>query len=204
MRLPRLLLVTTDESAARLVTLVEAILPARLAGEFAVMVRAPSLAADDLQRVAQELIETCQAATVRLIINGDYALAGQLGSDVHLREASPPTAVIRAAIHPARWVGRSCHNAAGVARAEAEGATYVTLGPVGVVAGKAPPLTEQSFSSICELAKLPVYALGGVTLGTSRRWLDAGAHGVAIMRSWCEASDPASTVRDYLQALARP
>jgi thiamine-phosphate pyrophosphorylase len=47
---------------------------------------------------------------------------------------------------------------------------------------------------------LPLMGLGGIDLGNAAAVLAAGAHGVAAIRAWLEAPDPAAVVREFLAA----
>src|SRR5262249_61276395 len=114
-------------------------------------------------------------------VGGRLSLAGRTaGPDgQHLAAADPWPAA------PRGIVGRSCHNAAELAVAAAEGAAYATLSPVFASASKpgyGPPLGLTRLAELCAGARLPVYALGGVeTAEHAARCRGAGAAGVAMM-----------------------
>jgi thiamine-phosphate pyrophosphorylase len=81
-------------------------------------------------------------------------------------------------------VGRSCHTAAELARAGAEGCDYVTLSPVYPTPSKpgyGPALGPAGLASLAASARPLVYALGGITPDRVAECLAAGAHGVAVM-----------------------
>lgn len=96
--------------------------------------------------------------------------------------------------------GRSCHDAAGVRRAAAEGASYVTLSPFAASASKpgyGPPLPSSEYAG----HPVPVYALAGIDAGNAGEALAAGAHGVAVMGGVMRAEDPAAVVAGLLAAI---
>jgi thiamine-phosphate pyrophosphorylase len=103
-------------------------------------------------------------------------------------------------------VGRSCHDAAELVRAGAEGATYATLSPVLPTTSKpgyGPALGWSGLADLCAGATLPVYALGGVeTADQAARCQSAGAAGVAVMGAVMRAADPATVVAELLGALS--
>jgi thiamine-phosphate pyrophosphorylase len=106
-------------------------------------------------------------------------------------------------------LGRSCHDAAELERAARDGCHYVTLSPVAASASKpgyGPPLGQERFAALTRRARFAggpaVYALGGVTAANSTGWLDAGAHGVAVMGEVMRAPDPAEVVHALVQATA--
>jgi thiamine-phosphate pyrophosphorylase len=103
-------------------------------------------------------------------------------------------------------VGRSCHSAAEVRAAAAEGAAYVTLSPFAPTASKpgyGPSLTPAEYAEAAS-AGIPVYALCGITSDNAAAAIAAGAHGVAVMGEVMRAEDPAAVVRALLAALDGP
>jgi thiamine-phosphate diphosphorylase len=125
---------------------------------------------------------------------GQLLLAGRVaGPDgQHLAAADPwPVA-------PRGLIGRSCHSAAELTAAAAEGAAYATLSPVFPTRSKpgyGPALRLGRLAELCAGAGLPVYALGGVESGErAAQCRDAGAAGVAVMGAVMRADDPAAVV----------
>lgn len=97
------------------------------------------------------------------------------------------------------WFGRSCHSAAEVHAAAAEGAAYVTLGPFARTASKPgyAPIPPSEYAEAAT-AGIPVYALGGITAANAAEALAAGAHGVAVMGEVMRAAEPGDSVRELL------
>jgi len=99
-------------------------------------------------------------------------------------------------------VGRSCHNAAELAAAADEGCDYATLSPVYPTESKpgyGPPLGLVRLAALCAAARLPVYALGGITDGErAAACREAGAAGVAVMGAVMRAPDPGPLVASLL------
>jgi thiamine-phosphate pyrophosphorylase len=98
--------------------------------------------------------------------------------------------------HPARLlVSVSCHSAADVARAASEGADFAFFAPV-FEKQNAPLASPAGLDGLREACrqKIPVLALGGITLQNARACLDAGAAGIAAIRLFQE-NDIAETVR---------
>jgi thiamine-phosphate pyrophosphorylase len=140
------------------------------------------------------------AGKTRLLINSRSDVALACGADgVHLRsdDVSPREArLIWPSVpgHPPPVIGVSCHSPAEVERARAGGADFVVLGPVFEKknAGAA-GLGLATLRRACE-SRIPVLALGGVTLENARACTDAGAAGVAAIRLFQE-NDIAEVVR---------
>lgn len=133
-----------------------------------------------------------------LIVNGrpDLALAAG-AAGVHLPASGLPTAEVRRLCPPPMRVLRSCHSAEEVRRAAGEGADAVTLGPVFDTPSKrqyGPPVGLGSLEEACRAVSIPVLAVGGVGIPQIPKVLAAGAAGLAAIRLFCEAENPASTV----------
>ncbi|MGZ4445670.1 MAG: thiamine phosphate synthase [Nocardioides sp.] len=170
-----------------------------------------------LGRSLSRTIEECVAAGLEAVVVREHdlgpgprhALVSRLGSLPGLtvlssRSCEPAAAGTHLAAHQPvtpGWHGRSCHSAADVRRAAAEGARYVTLSPYAASASKpgyGPVLPDTAFA---EDAGIPVYALGGIEPWNARAALDAGAHGVAVMGTVMRAARPAAVVERLLGVL---
>ena len=187
-RLARLLVVTDRTQAAG--PLADVVAAAVDAGARAVLLRDRDLPDDERATLAAEL------RTVLTPVGGLLVTAGAGGDGaVHLAAAEPfpdPRPAL---------VGRSCHSAAELVQARAEGCDWAFLSPVFPTASKpgyGPALGVEGFARLRPLGP-PTYALGGVGPDDVPALLTAGAHGVAVMGPVMR--DP-SVVRDYLAALA--
>lgn len=83
-------------------------------------------------------------------------------------------------------LGVSCHNADEIVHAQKIGADYLLLSPVLPTASHpaAALLGWDAFSSLVELANVPVYALGGVGMEHIQLAKANGAQGVAGISAW--------------------
>ena len=194
-RLPRLLVVTDRVQAAGPLAVVVA--DAVAAGARAVLLRDRDLPDDERAALAADLRAVLDPVGGLLVTAGPVAgPAGWPGIDaVHLAAAEPfpdPRPAL---------VGRSCHSAAELAQARAEGCDWAFLSPVFPTASKpgyGPALGVEGFARLRPPGP-PVYALGGVLPEHVPDLLAAGAHGIAVMGPVMRAP---SAVRDYLAALA--
>ncbi len=188
-RPPRLLMLTDrTQTAGR--PLLDVVAAAIEGGARAVVLREKDLAEPARAELAAAL------ATVLRPVEGTLLMASgpAAGDGVHLAAADPfpvPAPPV---------VGRSCHSAAELRDAAAEGCAYATLSPIFRSASKpgyGPPLGPEALRG----APLPVFALGGVTRSNAAACVAAGAHGVAVMGEVMRAPDPAATVSALLDAL---
>lgn len=125
---------------------------------------------------------------------GALITAGPDGDAVHL-SARDPFPAVRPGL-----VGRSCHDAAEVARAGAEGCDYVTVSPVFGTPSKPGYGPALGLAGLAELipGAPAAYALGGVRPSDVAGCLAAGARGVAVMGPIMRTP---RIVEDYLAAL---
>jgi thiamine-phosphate pyrophosphorylase len=166
-----------------------------------------------MQELPRQELSTghCPLATA-LLINSRTDVAMAAGaSGVHLRsnDISPsdaikiwmqpgPVAIGCGAGAPARVslgipvIGVSCHSPEETRRAAVNGATFAVFAPVFEKKDTQAAGLEKLHGA-CE-AKIPVMALGGVTLENARSCLDAGAAGIAAIRMFQE-NDIATIVR---------
>lgn len=104
-------------------------------------------------------------------------------------------ALARENVPPDPIVAVSCHSPAGVTQAAANGATFAVFAPV--FEKKNPRATAPAgLAALAEAcrSRIPVLALGGVTLENTRQCLDAGAAGIAAIRLF-QANDVADVVK---------
>ncbi|MEZ4268946.1 MAG: thiamine phosphate synthase [Myxococcota bacterium] len=149
----------------------------------------------DLERFerAARLRELTSRHGACLVISGRADLAAAVGADgVQLPEAGLDAATVRR-VFPALWVGRSCHDAAGLERAADDGADWAILAPVWAPLSKvatSPPLGLDGFGDLVRAARLPIVALGGVTADRAGALREAGARAVASLGGILQACEP--------------
>lgn len=199
----RVLLVTDDAACRGPVE--EAVAAALAGGVRAVMLRAHGLAHEDLVAKGRGIAAACRRAGALLVVNGDALAAAALGADgVHLRSSSAPAREARAIAGEETLVGRSTHDLAEIDRALAEGADYVTFGPVHDTPSKRGILTPRGEAGLREAVRragaLPVIALGGMTAANAGDARRAGAAGVACIREVLAAEDPRAAAAALLAA----
>ncbi|HET9305954.1 MAG TPA: thiamine phosphate synthase [Candidatus Sulfotelmatobacter sp.] len=165
----------------------------------------PTRELESLARQAVALIETLKTENrelgTALLINSRTDVALAVGADgVHLRsdDVSPQQvrsiwrkcgagAPARAASPASPVVTVSCHSPAEVAQAAANAASFAVFAPV--FEKKNAPSTQPAGLALLQQAcqqKIPVLALGGITVANARSCLQAGAAGIAAIRLFQE------------------
>ena len=173
MSLPRLLVLTDRTQCTG--GLADTVAAAVDAGARAVVLRDKDLPLPERAALAERI------AALLSPVDGLLVWAGAVGSTgsaaVHL-SAADPLPDPRPAL-----LGRSCHSAAELTRARAEGCDWAFLSPLAATASKpgyGPALGVAGLAALAPLGP-PVYALGGVGPEDVAGCLSAGAHGVAVM-----------------------
>ena len=147
-----------------------------------VQLREKHLLRDELRELARRVTALAHAHGARVLLNGDVALAQEVGADgVQL------TATQLAGLHerPAvDWCAASCHNAEELRRAEVLGCDFALLSPVLPTLSHpgAPHLGWDNFAASAAGSSIPVYALGGLTRDDMQTAWRHGAHGISLLR----------------------
>lgn len=140
-----------------------------------------SFGAGDARDTGLRLREATRRSDGMLLVGLDAELAESLEADgVHLPERALDHAPALAAAHPGWRITGAVHSADTLAGAT--GLDAVVLSPVfhagGASAGR-PPLGPDTFANLVGVAKVPVYALGGIDAGNARALIGTGACGIA-------------------------
>jgi 8-oxo-dGTP diphosphatase len=184
LRLPDRYLITPALLPADADMLMQGIERACRKGIRLIQLRLPGWPLDLLGRTARSARNLCQTYDARLLVNGDWRLAGVLGLDgVHLPARVAATLVQRP-LPGNRLVGVSCHDETEIAQAMRLGADFATLSPVYETPGhpQSAPLGWDRFADLVAQATLPVYALGGLEVDDVDAARMSGAQGVAAIR----------------------
>jgi thiamine-phosphate pyrophosphorylase len=196
-----------DESLRRR-CLLKKISEAARAGVDYIQLREKDLSTRELESLASEAVSVLgqlrtenRELRTAFLINSRTDIALAVGADgVHLRSDDISPQEVRAIYScgtdtPVRQlspraplIGVSCHAPADVAKALANGATFAVFAPVFEKkdAPTAPPTGLALLREACQ-ARIPILALGGVTLANARACLEVGAAGIAAIRLFQES-----------------
>jgi len=198
-----LLCYITDRNAVAGGDLAPVITGAVAAGLDLIQIRERDLPARALLALVEVAVARARGTATRILVNDRLDVALAAGAGLHLPAHGFPVADVRRA-YPELLVGASCHNLEELGRAEAGGADFAVFGPVFETPSKkpyGPPLGVEKLAEAARAAKIPVLALGGVTLENVAACLAAGAAGLAAISLFQQATDLNDTVR-RLRALA--
>jgi thiamine-phosphate pyrophosphorylase len=176
------------------------------AGVDLIQIREKDLGTRALLAWAEAAIACARGCATRVVINDRLDVALAAGAHgVHLGSRSMPATSVRAAVSPHFCIGVSCHSAEEVWNAENAGADYALLGPVFETESKlryGPPLGVHVLRRAVQgTRRLPLLALGGITVERVRECMAAGAAGVAGISIFQQCESLAERVRALRQEL---
>ena len=187
---PQLHLVTDPRLGSRdLLGVVEA---AAQAGVDWVQVRDHAASARDLFDLSRRIVSICRPLGVRVAVNDRVDVALAVGADaVQLGSRSLPISVAKRIAGPLQ-IGASVHSPSKAARAEADGADWITFGhlfPTGSHPNE-PCRDIAELKIVADAATIPVIAIGGIGVDQVGAVLEAGAGGIAVISAILDAPDP--------------
>ncbi|MEM6835431.1 MAG: thiamine phosphate synthase [Cyanobacteria bacterium P01_C01_bin.120] len=167
---------------------------------------------DDCDRIliAQALKALCQKYGALFLINDRVDLALAVDADgVHLGQQDLPIATARQLLGRHRIIGRSTTNPEEMAKALAEGADYIGVGPVYATPTK-PDKAAAGLDYVRYAAAnspVPFFAIGGIDEQNLAAVMAAGGDRVAVVRALMQADDPtvkSRQLRAQLEAINTP
>jgi thiamine-phosphate pyrophosphorylase len=155
-----------------------------------IQIREKDLSGRELVALASEAVRRAPVSC-RILVNDrlDVALAAGAGG-VHLGEHSIPVEELKRflrekSVSAEFFVGVSTHSIDAAGAAEAGGADYIIFGPVFQTPSKAAfgaPQGLVKLREVCERVRIPVIAIGGLTMTNFAQCITAGAAGIAAIR----------------------
>jgi thiamine-phosphate pyrophosphorylase len=164
--------------------------------------------ADEVRSEIRKAKGLCSRAGAQLIVNDYWSLAMAEGCDfVHLGQGDLDTADVPALRRAGIRIGISTHDDTELARALTLQPAYVALGPIYPTLLKVMPWPPQGLERIAEwkrrVGKIPLVAIGGLTVERLPGVFDAGADIAAVVTDIVKSPDPEARAREWLAAAAR-
>jgi thiamine-phosphate diphosphorylase len=201
---PRLHVVTDDAVLARADVLSRARDVLEAGESVALHLRSPHGSGRHVSQLASALLGVARASGATLLVNDRVDVALCLGLDgAHLGARSLAPGEARALLGVDRLLGASVHSVEEAVEAERGGVDYLIVGAIWATAShpERAPAGPELLREVAGAVPVPLLAIGGVTPERVPAVVEAGGHGVAVLRGIWDAPSSADAVRDYLQAL---
>ena len=168
-----------------------------------VQLRAKELPGGQLLSLAAELKRAIEGRAVLLVNERVDVAAAVNAAGVQLGEEALPVPAARSILPQGSLIGRSVHSADGAKRAAADGADFLIVGTMFATGSHpgAEPAGPPLMRDTAARCNLPLIGIGGITSHNVSEVLEAGASGVAVIRSILTARNPQEAARELSSAL---
>lgn len=148
---------------------------------------------EEVLGVAARFARACARHGALFILNDRPDLARAAGADgVHVGQDDMPVAEARGLVGRERLIGLSTHTPEQIDAGADTDADYIGVGPVHETPTKPgrPPVGLELVRYAAEHARMPFFAIGGISVSNVRNVRSAGASRVAVVRALTEAGEP--------------
>ena len=155
---------------------------------------------------AEEALRIARQYGLKVIVNDRVDIALALKADgVHLGQDDLPPEAARRVLGPDAIIGFSTHNPSQAEVASQMPVDYIAIGPIFATASKEAsnsPVGLEGLRLVRQaVGKIPLVAIGGITVENSAAVLDSGADAVAVISNiWQPAGQAPTQVRRFLAA----
>ena len=202
----KLYLITDRKLFATRDAMLKAIEKALRGGLNVVQLREKDLSTRELLSLAYRTRALTAAYGAKLFINDRVDIALSVDADgVHLGNRSMPVQAARKASEGRLMIGVSTHNLQEAQQAQGDGADFITLGPVYETPSKmhyGRPVGLSVLGEVSGSNGLPVFAIGGITIGRIEEVLAQGAYGAAVISAVLAAEDIQKTTEEFIRKLS--
>lgn len=175
-----------------------------------VQLRMKDASPEEFLRMGREVGCLCRQYGATFLLDDRVDAVKELGADgVHLGKNDMPVAEARKLLGPDKLIGATANTFEDIARAAADGADYIGLGPFRFTQTKrnlSPILGLEGYRTIlarCREAGIdrPVVAIGGITAADIADLMATGISGVALSGTLLGAEQPAEETRKIMELL---
>jgi thiamine-phosphate pyrophosphorylase len=160
---------------------------------------------DEVRREVRAALAICVPRRVQLVVNDYWHIALDEGADfIHLGQEDLAGADLKAIRARHVKLGVSTHDDTELERALGVAPDYVALGPIYPTSLKSMPWAPQGLDHLGEwkrrVGRLPLVAIGGITLERAAGCLAAGADCVAVVSDVTRHPDPLGRAASWISA----
>lgn len=168
-------------------------------GVNALQLREKDLPAGELAKLSKDVRTLTNGTNTKLIINDrlDITLLSK-ASGLHVSGGGIDIKYIKK--YKVLLKGKSVHSVNEARAAQKAGYDYLLFGPVFRTPAKIKYGSPQGLSmleSVCTAVNIPVFAVGGITPHRVKKCLNAGAHGVAVIRAIMMSKNISRTIAEF-------
>jgi len=200
------LIFITDRKLNNSKNILQIVRSAAKAGVKAIMLREKDLNSKELLNLARSLKKITQQYNSNLIISERLDIALLAKADgLNLPDSDLPVKLFRS-FNQNIIIGKSVHSKANSMKAEKESADYILFGPIFSTPAKVKygkPQGLNRLNEVRKLVKIPVFAVGGITPERAGNCIDAGAHGVAVIRAIMQSDNIRRTVNEFNKVIGQ-
>ncbi len=161
---------------------------------------------EDIIRYALPLVKIAKKGGVPFIINDYLDVCLSLDADgLHLGQDDLPAEVARAILGENKLLGLSCHSIADIKKAQKKDVDYLAFGSIFNTKTKPGlhPKGLKALKNALSKAKLPVFAIGGITTNSLKSFDGMKGVGVAVCSQICSSRSPKNKTREIKRLLSK-
>ena len=174
-------------------------------GVRAVQLREKDLPSAEMYCLAMEIRRLTTEYGAQLIINDRMDIAQAVDADgVQIGVSSLPVAIVRQVLGRGKIIGYSAHAIDEAVHAQANGADFVTFGPVYPTPSKAvygEPCGVNKLLDAVSALEIPVIGLGGISESNAIEALSANIMGIAVISAILAVADPRAAASSLLKKI---
>lgn len=165
-------------------TLSDAVLQAIEGGATLIQLREKELSEKEFLDEAFRIKEICTSKKIPLIINDNVKIAKETDAcGVHIGQSDMELKEARKILGAEKIIGVSCQTVEQALQAEKNGADYLGVGAIFSTSTKADAdnVSISTLKEICRAVKIPVVAIGGISLQNMSQLKGSGIAGVSVI-----------------------
>lgn len=170
-----------------------------------IQLRDKTLPTGKLIEVAKKIAELCRKHNVLFIVNDRVDVVMASGADgVHLGKEDIPVKDARKLLGSRKIIGGTAHSLNEAKLREKEGADYIGFGHIYPTKSKYKPEKAKGTKLLAEVVKrvkIPVIAIGGISLNNIDDVKDTNVHGIAVIGSVLNSSTPVRVLKEFKKKL---
>jgi thiamine-phosphate pyrophosphorylase len=200
------LYLVTDRSWLGERTLWDGIEEAIRGGATLVQLREKKISSKEYLELAQRVKEVTDRHDIPLIINDRIDIALAIDADgVHLGPEDLPVPIARKLLGDGKIIGSSASSVDEALLFQAQGADYLGVGAVFPTATKrdAGKVSFEELMDIKTAVRIPIVAIGGITVENAPLVMKTGVDGVAVVTAIMDQTDIREAARRLLSLLKR-